>query len=348
VRLGVVLDTRNAPNRLREVAQMCDGAGIEALWVRDHLAAPDGGPRLEAWTALTLVGMAAPRPRIGALLNVAFRPPGTMAAMAGTLDAAVGGRLELGLSSGWLERESLAFGFDFPDPDIRARRLERYATILRGLLSGQAVAVGGSEEAAPAELGVASPQPGGPSLSVEAIGPAQMNVAVSVADDVVIPAAAIRDVTEAVGQVRRACERGERDPASLGIALELPVSIGRTLAEAQARAESESLFETFGPPSEVGVFGTLEQCQERVIELAHAGVNDLRCVLPNSPDVHDVIAQLTAVVIGTVDVLSPGSPKSKSPDPPPTWGGRPRRRAGSDSDDGSKQGDSSEPQGEES
>jgi alkanesulfonate monooxygenase SsuD/methylene tetrahydromethanopterin reductase-like flavin-dependent oxidoreductase (luciferase family) len=345
-RLGVVLDTRNAPNRLREVARMCDGAGIEALWIRDHLAAPDGEPRLEAWTALTMVGMAASHPRIGAVLNVAFRPPATLAAMAGTLDAALGGRLELGLSAGWIEREHLAFGFDFPDPDVRAGRLERYATIVRGLLSGQALPVGSSEDAAPAELGVASPQPGGPSLSVEAISPQQMDVAVSVADDVLIPSAAVKDLTAAVGQVRRACERGERDPATLGIALELSVSIGRTVAEAQARAESEALFETVGQPSQVGVFGTLEQCQERVIELAHAGVTDLRCVLPNSPDVHDVIAQLTAMVIGSVDVLSPGAPKSKSPDPPPTWGGRSSHRAGlHPGEKGSKGNGGSEPLG---
>jgi alkanesulfonate monooxygenase SsuD/methylene tetrahydromethanopterin reductase-like flavin-dependent oxidoreductase (luciferase family) len=330
VRLGVVLDTRNAPNRLREVARMCDGAGIEALWVRDQLAAPDGQPRLEAWTAVTLVGMAASRPRIGATLNVAFRPPATLAAMAGTLDAAIGGRLELGLSAGWIERENLAFGFDFPDPEVRARRLERYAAILRGLLAGDAVSVGGSEQATPAELGVASPQQGGPPLSVEGISPHQMDVAVAVADDVVIPSAAVRDLMEAVSQVRRACERGERDPSTLGIALDVPVSIGRTVAEAQARAESEPLFEVLGPPSEVGIFGTLEQCQERVIELAHGGVTDLRCTLPNSPDVHDVIAQLTAMVVGTVDVLSPGAPKSKSPDPPSTWGGRSPRRAGSE------------------
>lgn len=259
------------------------------------------------------------------MLNIAFRPPGTLAAMGGTLDAAIGGRLELGLTPGWSPRENLAFGFDFPDPDVRARRLHRYASILREMLSGNPVAVGGSEETPPAELGVASPQPGGPVLSVEAISPLQMDVAVAVADDVLIPAAAVKDVTEAARQVQRACERGERDPGTLGMALEVPVSIGRTVAEVQARAESEPLFEVVGPPSEVGVFGTLEQCQERVIELAHAGITDLRCVLPNSPDIHDVIAQLTAMVIGTVDVLSPGTPKSKSPDPPPTWGGRPRR-----------------------
>ncbi len=304
---------------------MCHVAGIDALWVRDHLAAPDGEPRLEAWTALTLAAADAPRPRVGAMLTAAFRPPATLAAMAGTLDAAIGGRLEIGLSAGWLEREHLEFGFDFPGPEVRARRLQRYAIILRGLLSGDAVAVGGSAEWGEAELGIASPQPGGPTISVEAITTAQMDVAAAVADDVVVPAAAVRDLDATVRQVRVACERAERDPSTLAIALEVPVSIGRTVTEAHARAESEPLFRTLGPPSEVGVFGTLERCQERVIELAHAGVSDLRCVLPNSPDVHDVIAQLTAMVVGSVDVLAPGSPKSKSPDPPATWGGRTSR-----------------------
>ena len=122
--------------------------------------------------------------------------------------------------------------------------------------------------------------------------------------------------------MRSACDRAGRDPTSLGVALEVPVSVGRTVTAAAARAETESLFRVTGPPQEVGIFGTLERCQERVIELAHAGVTDLRCVVPNSPDVHDVIAQLTAIAIGTADVLTPGTPRSKAPDPPESWGGR--------------------------
>ena len=31
---------------------------------------------------------------------------------------------------------------------------------------------------------------------------------------------------------------------------------------------------------EIGIFGTLEECQDRVIALAHAGITDLRCVVP--------------------------------------------------------------------
>ncbi len=301
---------------------MCDGAGLDALWVRDHLSPTDAEPRLEAWTALTLASPDTVRTRMGAMLNIALRSPATLAAMAGTLDAALGGRLELGLSVGWVEREHLAFGFDFPDPETRANRLEHYAGILRGLLAGEAVAVTGSNEMGVAELGVASPQPGGPVISVQALTARQMEIAARVADDVVILAGAAKDVASGVARIRAACERAGRDPGTLGVALELPVSIGRTRAEAEARAEAEPLFRSVGSPSEVGVFGTLEQCQDRVIELAHAGVTDLRCILPNTGDVHDVIAQLTAMAVGTVEVLAPNTPKSKAPDPPSTWGGR--------------------------
>ena len=157
---------------------------------------------------------------------------------------------------------------------------------------------------------------------MQAASPSQFDVAARVADDVVLPASTLSDASRLVEQIREACDRNGRDPGTLGIAMEVPVSIGRTTAEAQARAESELLFRSVGLPQDVGVFGTLEQCQERVIELAHAGIVDVRCVVPNAPDVHDVLAQLTAIAIGTVDVLTPGSPKSKAPDPPSTWGGR--------------------------
>jgi alkanesulfonate monooxygenase SsuD/methylene tetrahydromethanopterin reductase-like flavin-dependent oxidoreductase (luciferase family) len=281
---------------------MCDGAGIEALWVRDHLAAPDREARLEAWTALTLASRAVSRARMGAVLDPALRPPGTVAAMVGTLDAALGGRLELALSAG-------------------GSGLEDYARILRELLTGQRLPVDDAN-AAEAEIGMVSPQVGGPPLSIEAITPGQMEAAARLGDDVLIQTTAAKDIRAAAEQVRTACDRVGRDPGTLGIALEVPVSIGRTSSEAEARARGDSLFREFGWPQEVGIFGTLEQCQERVIELAHAGVSDLRCIVPNNPDVHDVIAQLTAITVGTVDVLTPNTPKSRAPDPPTGWGGR--------------------------
>src|SRR2546425_13229941 len=84
---------------MREVAKMCDHAGIDALWIADDPTPAGGRPRLEAWTALVLAGLDTSRARLGAMLNPPLRPQATLAAMARTLDVALGGRLEIGLRS---------------------------------------------------------------------------------------------------------------------------------------------------------------------------------------------------------------------------------------------------------
>src|SRR3989454_7232946 len=60
-------------------------------------------PRLDAWTALVLAALDTSRARSGAMLEPTFRPPTVLAAMARTLDAPAGGRLEPGFRSGRLE-----------------------------------------------------------------------------------------------------------------------------------------------------------------------------------------------------------------------------------------------------
>jgi hypothetical protein len=101
----------------------------------------------------------------------------------------------------------------------------------------------------------------------------------------------------------------------------VPVSVGRTPAEAEARAALDPALACYGDLEADGLFGTIERAQLRVIELAHSGVTDLRCVLPDVPDVHDVVAQLTAVVVGSTATHRPDAPRSADPEPPP-WAGR--------------------------
>jgi len=146
--------------------------------------------------------------------------------------------------------------------------------------------------------------------------------ALLVADDVVLPAWRFPDLETAADEVRAEALEAGRDPTDLGVAAIVPVSIGRTRAEAEARVAADPVFERVGDPAEIGIFGTLEECQDRVIALAHAGIADLRCIVPATLDVHDVIAQLTAITMGTTDVLIPGSLRSASPPPPDGWGGR--------------------------
>jgi len=173
-------------------------------------------------------------------------------------------------------------------------------------------------------------------LSAVAQSSRQLASLLGVVDDIVLSAWQTPDLETAADEARAAAMDAGRDPASLGVAALVPVSVGRTDAEAAVRAQMDPDFARFGHPAEIGIFGTLEECQDRVIALAHAGITDLRCVLPATPDVHDVIAQLTAMTIGTVDVLVPGSFRSPAPPPPEGWGGRPDRPPSPRVSDGSR------------
>src|SRR3954463_2468498 len=102
---------------LIEMARTAEGVGFDSLWLGDHLLYDlKVGPRgpWEVWTSLA--ALAAPTDRILLRPLVApagFHDPAMLAKQAATVDAISGGRLILGLGSGWNEREYRAFGFPF-------------------------------------------------------------------------------------------------------------------------------------------------------------------------------------------------------------------------------------------
>jgi alkanesulfonate monooxygenase SsuD/methylene tetrahydromethanopterin reductase-like flavin-dependent oxidoreductase (luciferase family) len=93
------------------------------------------------------------------------------------------------------------------------------------------------------------------------------------------------------------------------------VSVGRTTAEARARADLDTAFAGVEP---IGLFGTLDDCQRQLSQWVADGVRDLRAVVPSVPDVADVLAQLTAVVVGDPATHRPDAPVTPAP-PPPSW-----------------------------
>jgi hypothetical protein len=102
---------------------------------------------------------------------------------------------------------------------------------------------------------------------------------------------------------------------------EVTVSVGRTAAEARARADADALFTLAGHPAQQGLFGTLEECQATAARLGHAGVTELVCYLPLAGDLPDVLAQVRSIAVGA-GVLRHGEPPSAAPPPPAGWGGR--------------------------
>ncbi|HEY7522202.1 MAG TPA: LLM class flavin-dependent oxidoreductase, partial [Candidatus Limnocylindrales bacterium] len=102
---------------LRDTCLEVEAAGWDSLWVDDHLMSDEGAftdPKLEGWATLAAIAALTSRVRLGLLVAAhSFRNVGLTAKLATTVDHVSGGRVILGIGSGWFEREHDAFGLDF-------------------------------------------------------------------------------------------------------------------------------------------------------------------------------------------------------------------------------------------
>jgi F420-dependent oxidoreductase-like protein len=106
------------------LADACEAHRVETLFRSDHYISQSNetaNVAHDAWT--TLAGLAARTTtlRLGTLVSPAtFRLPGLLANVVATVDhISGGGRIELGLGAGWMEREHRAYGFPFPETKTR-------------------------------------------------------------------------------------------------------------------------------------------------------------------------------------------------------------------------------------
>ena len=116
--------------QLAEVGRAADEAGLDTLWVADHLiqadptAVPDS-EMLEAYTTLGFLAARTRRIRIGAMVTpVTFRPPSLLIKAVTTLDVLSGGRAWLGLGAGYHDEEARRMDLPFPPTRERFERLE--------------------------------------------------------------------------------------------------------------------------------------------------------------------------------------------------------------------------------
>jgi F420-dependent oxidoreductase-like protein len=129
---------------IREAARAAEAAGVDDVWVDDHLLNDEGdlaAPKLEGWATLSAIAAATSRVRLGLLVSAnTFRNPGLTAKLATTLDHVSNGRAILGLGAGWFEPEHQAFGIDFgATTGDRLDRLVEAVPLVRRLLDGERV-----------------------------------------------------------------------------------------------------------------------------------------------------------------------------------------------------------------
>jgi F420-dependent oxidoreductase-like protein len=105
------------------LADACEEHGIDTLFRSDHYISQsneDANVAHDAWTTIAALAARTTKLRFGTLVTPAtFRLPGLLANAVATADHVSGGRVELGLGTGWMEREHRAFGFPFPEMKVR-------------------------------------------------------------------------------------------------------------------------------------------------------------------------------------------------------------------------------------
>jgi probable F420-dependent oxidoreductase len=221
IRVGAIVPNAGPlPGQLGigEMAAAAESAGAASVWVSDHLLmldadvvgypySADGRPTwpvdieyYEAFVCCTLMAAATSSCRIGtAALVLPQRNVLEVAKVAASLDRLTGGRLVLGVGTGWHELEMEALGYEFRS---RGKRFDEALDVLHDCWSGHPAPYRGDHVTVPEGV-VLSPRPAqqsGPPLLVAGMSNAGLRRAATRGDGWLAIAFAQSWASDAIGE----------------------------------------------------------------------------------------------------------------------------------------------------
>ncbi|MER5318365.1 TIGR03564 family F420-dependent LLM class oxidoreductase [Streptosporangium roseum] len=278
MRIGLLIDEpqgQDVLGRLRgRIARAADD-GFSSAWMSNIFG-------LDALTALAVAGSQVPGIELGTGVVPTYpRHPAVLAQQALTANAALDGRLALGIGLSHRIVIEGVYGYSFDRP---ARHMREYLSVLVPLVRGEQVAFEG--ETLKAQLGLTTPGSGDMPVLIAALAPRMLGLAGELADGTVLwmtgPKTVAEHVVPAVTEAARAAGR----PAPR-IVCTLPICVTGDVEAARARAGE--VFEIYGQlpsyravldregaagPADVAIVGDEDAVAAQIESLAQAGVTD--------------------------------------------------------------------------
>ncbi len=261
------------------LARRAEECGFSAYFRSDHylkMGDVSGLPGpTDSWVTLAGLALQTSTIRLGTLVTSAtFRHPGPLAISVAQVDEMSGGRVELGLGTGWFEAEHQAYGLEFPDLRTRFDRFEEQLAVVTGLWRtpvGETFSFSRSHYTVVDSPALPKPSsPDGPPIIVGGHGKKRTpQLAARYAAEFNVGFSPVDVTGDLFGRATEACEAVGRAPDSLMRSAALTVVCGRDDAEVRRRAEAAG--RDLDELRRDAVVGTPAECVETLGRYASVG-----------------------------------------------------------------------------
>jgi F420-dependent oxidoreductase-like protein len=286
------------------IAATAEQSGFSGLFRSDHYMSERIGSKrssLEAWGTICGLAAVTSHIKLGTLVSpVGFRHPSALAKLVVTADQVSGGRVELGMGTGWFEDEHLAYGFPFPARGVRTALLEEQVEIVKRAWGAEPFSFAGEHyQIANLDAWPKPVQQPSPRLIVGGDGgPRTIALAARWADEYNSSDPTDEQIRERTGKLHDACEQVGRDPQTVQFSIVTGILVGSDRAELEQRAvrvaqnlgdNSPDAATSLRSLPETWIVGTPAAAVERLEVLASLGVNRAIVLSPLHDDL-DMIA----------------------------------------------------------